>query len=188
LLLAAGKLAGGIALAVAQAQKRQRLAGPLAPFRRRGRDLRIDQRQLDIFQGAGARQQIEALEDEAQLAATDGRQLGLGQRADIGAVEQVAAGGWPVQAAQDGHQRGLARSRRADNGDELAALYFQVHAAQRQNVDIPGAVGARDIVYGDEGLAHGKRKAGLAAGPAPARACSETMTATPSLSPPVISV
>ena len=38
-------------------------------------DARVDERQLDVVEGGGARQQVEGLEDEADLAVADGGQL-----------------------------------------------------------------------------------------------------------------
>ena len=75
LLLAAGELARRVALTVAQAEQPERRACALGArsrvCRRRGR---VEQRQCDVLERAGARQQIEALEHEAEpLAAQRAR-------------------------------------------------------------------------------------------------------------------
>ena len=129
LLLAAGKLAGRVAFAVRQAEQLQRLAGQggaLGPGQM-GRG--IDQRQLDIFQRAGARQEIEALEHEAELFAADRGRGGLSQPRHIHAFEEILPAGGPVETAQDRHQGGLARAGRAHDGHEFAAFDSEIDAA-----------------------------------------------------------
>ena len=89
LLLAAGKLARRVALALAEAEKLQRCARALLTRRavdRAGRG--VIERQGDILDSAGARQEIEALEDEAETFAADAREFGLTQAGDIDAFER----------------------------------------------------------------------------------------------------
>ena len=155
LLLAAGKLARRVALAIAQPEDLKCRAGPLeangATDRAGGR---VVERQADILQRARARQQIEALEHEAEALAADARQFGFVQRGDIDALEQAASAGRPVEAADDGHQRRLARTRRADDGDELAGFDFEVDAAQRLHLDIAHREGACHMFELDDRLRH----------------------------------
>ena len=73
LLLAAGKFVRVVAGAVGEAdlvERRQRQPPPLA-----GRHAAIDQRHLDVLQRRGARQQVEALKDEAKEVAAKQRPL-----------------------------------------------------------------------------------------------------------------
>ena len=77
LLLAARELAGVVVEPLAEADPLQRLRGA-APAARAGRSPRVDQRQLDVLQRGGARQQVEALEDEAERPAAH-----LGQRVGV---------------------------------------------------------------------------------------------------------
>ena len=51
---------------------------------------RVRQRQLDVLQRGRAGQQVEALEDEADLAVADHGELVLVEQLDVDAVEQVA--------------------------------------------------------------------------------------------------
>ena len=60
---------------VAEAHPLQRLARPLPPLG--AREAGVDQRQLDVVQGVGARQQVEGLEDEADLLVADAGQLAV---------------------------------------------------------------------------------------------------------------
>ena len=88
LLLAAGELAGRIALAVAEAEQLQRRARPLEAVAAVGRGRRgIEQRQRDVLDRAGARQQVEALEHEAEPLAADAREFRLAEPGDIDALE-----------------------------------------------------------------------------------------------------
>ena len=92
---------------------------------------RVEQRQLDVLDRRGARQQIEALEHEADGLVPDARELVGRQRRDIAAVHQDTAARRPIQAPEDVHERRLARTRRPDDGDELAGVDAERDAAQR---------------------------------------------------------
>jgi hypothetical protein len=102
----------------------ERFLGALDALRRRGAV--VDQRQLDVVQRGGAGQQVEGLEDEADLLVADARQLVVVQFADQLAVEPVAALGGRVEAADQVHQRGLAGAGGAHDGDVLVVLDAQV--------------------------------------------------------------
>ena len=65
--------------------------------------------------------QVEELEDEADVLATEQRELLAVHAPDLLAVEHDRAAGRGVDAADEVQQRGLARARGAQNGDELAA-------------------------------------------------------------------
>ena len=153
LLLAAGKLAGRIALAIAEAEKLQRRARPFdahgAALRPRGG---VVERQADILEGAGAGQEVEALEYEAEAFAADAGEVRLAQRRDIDALQEVMAAGRLVEAAENIHERRFARARRAHDGDELAGLDGQADAAQRFDLDIADDEGARYILDLDDRL------------------------------------
>ena len=69
----------------------------------------VGQRQLDVRQRARARHEVEALEDEADLAVAQVGELVLVDVAHVDAVEQVAPGGRRVEAAEDVHQRATCR-------------------------------------------------------------------------------
>ena len=75
-----------------------------------GRRPVVDERQLDVVERGGPRQQVEGLEDEADFLVADVGQLVVGKLADQPAVQPVAALGGRVQAADEVHQRGFARS------------------------------------------------------------------------------
>src|SRR5262249_54578972 len=83
------------------------------------------------------------------LVADQGALVG-GQAGDLLAVQPVAAGGGAVQAAQDVHQRGLARARGAHEGDHLAAVDAQGDALEHRHVDLPQVVRLADVVQLDQ--------------------------------------
>ena len=103
LLLAARQLPGRIALAIAETE--QTRARPRARSKRAAladaARRRIEQRQRDVLDRAGARQQVEALKDEAQPLAANARELRLGEPRHIDAFEIVVAAGRPVEAAEN---------------------------------------------------------------------------------------
>ena len=57
--------------AVRQAHDLERLQAPLARLARRGVLVAVEHRQLHVLQGGGAGEQVEALEDEADLLVAD---------------------------------------------------------------------------------------------------------------------
>src|SRR5947207_1567210 len=70
----------------------------------------VDQRHLDVVQGAGPGDEVERLEDEPDLDVADRRQLVVVQVPDVHPVQQVEARCGQVEAADDVHQRALARA------------------------------------------------------------------------------
>ena len=83
----------------------QRLHGTLGPL---GGVARVDQGHLDVVERRRTRNQVEALEDEADPPVADQRQLVVVQVGDVDAVEDVGALGGLVEAADQVHQRRLA--------------------------------------------------------------------------------
>src|ERR1019366_4330149 len=94
----------------------------LAPLRARPAEVAVDERQLDVLNGGGSRKKVEALKDEADLGVADDGALVAVELGDIDTVEQVRPCGWPVQAAEDVHQRRLAGSRWTHDRQELATV------------------------------------------------------------------
>jgi hypothetical protein len=88
-------------------------------------DTGVDHRQLDVPASVRPRQQVELLKHEADLAIAQRRQpVGI-QGLDRGPGQPVGAHGRPVEAADEVHEGGLARARRAHDGDEVALLNVQ---------------------------------------------------------------
>ena len=83
------------------------------------------------MQRGGAGQQVEGLEDEADLLVANAGEFVVIEFADHLAVEPVETLARRIEAADQVHQRRLAGSRRTHDGDILVALDTQVHATQR---------------------------------------------------------
>src|SRR5206468_1828158 len=104
----------------------------------------VDHRQLDLLNGRRARQQVELLKNEADLAAAHLRQLVVLETPDLLAVESVASAGRHVQAAEDIHQRTLARAAGPHDRDELAVVDREADALQRAHVNSPEVIDLGD--------------------------------------------
>ncbi len=100
----------------------------------------VDQRELHVLPRRHGGEEVELLEDEADAAVAHLGQRGLAHVAHVLAGQVVAARGRDVEAAQDVHQRRLARARWSDDGDVLAFVDGQAHPAQRGDRDGAGAV------------------------------------------------
>ncbi len=119
---------GSWSLRSARPTRSSKLLGQLAGLLRGGPVRRVVQRHHDVLQRRGARQEVEALEDEAQLLGPHQRPLVRRQAAHLLAVEPELAGAGPVEAAQDVHQRGLARAGGPHQGHHFAPVDRERHA------------------------------------------------------------
>ena len=93
-------------------------------------DAEIGQWQLHVLEYVQFVYQVEALEDEAQIAVA---QVGTVVFLPLGHFlphEPQFARGGIIQQAYDVEQRGLATARRAHDGYKLARMYLQVHFVQ----------------------------------------------------------
>ena len=138
MLLAAGELIRIVVLAPFEPEHFEQLLGALLAMEVA---LRVKERQLDVLDGAGSREQIEGLENEANSTAADRRQLFFFERGDIDAFEQVTATGGTIEASDDVHQSRLARTRRAHDCEELAALDAKRDVPQGLHFDFAHTVG-----------------------------------------------
>ena len=82
----------------------------------------IDQRLHDVLERRCARQQVEALEDEADLLIADVGELVFVEPVHVALIEHVTSTGRRIETADDVHQRRLARARRADEHDLLVVI------------------------------------------------------------------
>src|SRR5439155_10955967 len=105
--LAARELGGEGVRLLRDADLLEQLEGPPAPLL--AGDSRVEERQLDVARDRRLGEQVVGLEDEAELLVPDPGQGGPGEALNGNAVEVVGAGGRRVQAADDRHQRRLAR-------------------------------------------------------------------------------
>jgi len=90
----------------------------------------IQQGQCHVIKGAGAGQQIEMLEDKADLAIAHSRQFVAREPGYLLVAQPVVAGCGAVEAAEQVHESGLARSRGTHYRDELPGGNLDRNAAQ----------------------------------------------------------
>ena len=104
-------------------------------------DAAVDQRQLDVAPRREVGEQVELLEHEADEAGCARRRAGPRRTtATSWPASRNDAGRRDVEAAEDVHQRRLARARRAGDRDELVLLDAQRHVAQRRDLERAGRV------------------------------------------------
>ena len=134
--------------AVAQTDIAQRLRG--AFFARFRIDAGIDQRQLDIAQAGGAREQIERLKNKSDLAIADRGEFVVIHLGDILAVEFVAPGSRRIETAEHVHESGFAAAARAHDGEIFVAMNLERNAAQRVHSLFAHHVIFRDVLDVDD--------------------------------------
>ena len=81
----------------------------------------VDVGEHHVLERGAVAEQVEGLEDEADAAARAARALVVGQPGRVDPVDQVGARGRAVEAPEDVQQRRLARSRRPDDRQPVAA-------------------------------------------------------------------
>ena len=62
------------------------------------------------------------------------------QHRNIGIVQKVAPGSWPIEAAKNVHERRFAGTARAHQRHKFTTLNFERNAAHSVNIDIAGAI------------------------------------------------
>src|SRR5262249_39200317 len=81
-------------------------------------------------------EEVEELEDEADLPAPEDRDLVVAHPRDRGAADDDLPLGGLVEAAQQMEQRALARAAGTDHGHELSGRDVERHPAQRADVGL----------------------------------------------------
>src|SRR3546814_2794436 len=90
----------------------------------------IKQWQLDVFECAGARQEVEALKYEAEISPPQQGALIAVQPFDIDAAEAEAAAGRHIETAEDVHRGRLPRPGRTHHRDERS----EAHTSELQSL------------------------------------------------------
>jgi hypothetical protein len=83
--------------------------------------------------------QVEALEDEADVLFAQPRELPFGVRRYFLVEEAVGAARRVVEQADDVEQRRFAAAGWAHDGNELTGLDVQIYAVERGRLDLTGA-------------------------------------------------
>ena len=135
LALAARELFGQVCRPVVQLDERQQLTRPIGNF------LAVPpaqvQWQADVLEAGERRQQIEELEDEADLVAPDLRQAFVRQVGQQLSVDLHGAGARPIEPANQVQKRRLARPGGADNRHHLATRNRQADVVECGDAAFP---------------------------------------------------
>src|SRR3954465_6333127 len=100
----------------------------------------VEERQLDVLHRLRARQQVEVLEDEADVPVAHRGELARAHFGDRPAVEAVFAAAGAVQATDQVHEGGLAGPGRAHHRYELAFADAHADAVERPHLGVAHAV------------------------------------------------
>ncbi len=152
LLLAAGKLPRRMRESTGHAETIEQARRPVATLS--GRQAGVNRRHLHVSDRGELAEQMIALENEAEMLAPQFRQLIDGQHAGIAAGDTVMPRRRPVEAAEDVHQRRLARAGRADDRDHLAGIDADIDVVERDHGGVAGGIDTAEPVEDDQGLAH----------------------------------
>ena len=139
LALAAGQLIRFVIHPVAQSDEFEH-------FRRAAMRLRpglaaVKKRQLNVFEGACARQQVECLKNKSNLLIAHPCQFIIAHVRNVFAIEHVFSLVRNVQAAEDVHQRALAAARCAHDCNHFSALDVEAHTIERMDRRVANIVG-----------------------------------------------
>ena len=140
----------GLVVLAARRARPARASPARAAWRSAGRHAGVQQRQLDVLQRRRARQQVELLEHEADPPVADARERVARQVRDVLAGEPVAARRRRVEAADQVHERRLARAGRPHDRDELALGDVDRHAGERAHLGLAQRVDLDEIADRDQ--------------------------------------
>ena len=145
LLLAAGELRGHVVHARGQADDLERALDALLAVLLG--EAAVAQRHVHVVEDVEVRDQVEALEDEADLLVPQLRARLVREAADVLAVQLVGAGVEGLEQARDVHERRLAGARGTRDRDELAVADLQREVTQRVRLDQVRPVDLADSVH-----------------------------------------
>jgi hypothetical protein len=114
----------------------KRFLHPLAPLL--GGHAAIGERQLDVLVHGEIADQVERLEDEADLLVADAGAIGEGEVGDLLLVQPIAAFRRGIEQPEDRQQRRLATAGRAGDRHVLAVADLEVDAGEGVGFDLVG--------------------------------------------------
>ena len=103
--------------------------------------------QLDVLEDVEFVDEVEALEDESDIALAETGAVALLEVAHFGVTEPVVAGGGVVEEAQDVEQGGLATARWTHNGDKFAVFDFKTDTVEGDGFNFFGAEDFLEVFY-----------------------------------------
>jgi hypothetical protein len=110
------------------------------------------ERKQHVLLGSQDRDQVEELEDEAELVPAQARELGVVETGDVLAVERDRARCGPVEPGEDVHQRRLAGAGGPHDRAEVAAFEADGHPGERVNRGVALSIAAVDVGGHDDGV------------------------------------
>ena len=131
LLLTAGELRGIRFRAVGQSDELEQLGG--ACLRLVALDARDLEREADVAQHRALLEQVEALEDHADVL-PGLEQVAAAELRHVAPVDAHRAGGRPLEEVDAAHERALAGAAQADDAEDLPVLDAEVDFPQCVNV------------------------------------------------------
>ncbi len=150
LALAAGEFIGTVGHPVNKIYFCQRLLGHLVTLR--AGNAPVNQRQLDVVQSGGARQQIESLKDEPDFLIANTREFIIVHLRNVLAVKPIISLRSRIETTNQVHQRRFARAGWTGNGEILTAMDFERDPVQGVDLLSAHVVRLPNILHGDEDL------------------------------------
>src|SRR5438128_2078067 len=117
-------------------------------------ELAVKQRQVDVLQRRGAREKIEALENESDLRVADHGALVTSQLRGIDSREDIAAGRRTIETANDIHERRFSGAGGTHDGEELSFVDEQVDAVEGAHFHFAHLINLHELVDLDDVLRH----------------------------------
>ena len=116
----------------------------------------VEERDADVFHDVQFADQIEGLEDEADLSTSDRTEFLVRKCGDIDAFQQVGPAGGRVQASQQIHQGRFSGTGGAHDGHVLALGNIEIDPSERvyQNRSIRFEIGLLQSSEGGDVLVH----------------------------------
>ncbi len=151
LLLAAGQFGGIVGGAVGKPDLRQ--LGPGA-FEGVGAAGELE-RHGDVFQRRHVLDQVEGLEDDADVVAAKAGERVLVEAREIPAGDDDLAGARRLQAGHDHQKRRFARSRRPDDADRFPGRYIEANTLEHMDPGGAAAEAQMDVLETDGVMRHG---------------------------------
>jgi hypothetical protein len=142
LALAAAELDRAVIETFAEADISGDFLGALATFA--GRDPGVDQREFDIADDIEFREEIERLENKADLAVSHGGKRVWRSLAEIVSADHHLASGRRVEATEEMHECGFSAAARSDNCDEFSLVDREVDVIERADFLISDAIDFTD--------------------------------------------
>jgi len=139
--------------AIGQAHLRECFEAQPPPLR--ARYAPIDQREFEILQRRGALQQIEPLEYETDVVATQQRALLARHAADVRTTKIIVPVRRRVETAENIHAGRFAGARRSHHGNKLAVLHREIDARECRDFRIARSVDLLDAPQFEKRLLDG---------------------------------